>query len=92
MSEKEFSTLLGIHVEALQDDLVPAVLGADSESFKLSYRVRMDFKSVLFTWTWDRLGDEARVVEFALENGDYDALLSEIKAYFFDLCVMLANL
>lgn len=93
MNDANFIGSLEIALEAFTDDIVPAILGNKADGFKITYNVCDDCKGVEFEWAWDRLGDEPRRRKFAKRGKRSNSdLLDEIKAYFFDLSVMLANL
>lgn len=79
-----------LSMEALTDDLVPAIIG-DEGGFFIGCRYLDD--GIVFTWSWNRLGIEERKQEFKIKPGETEAQFrNKVDAYFFALCIMLANL
>ena len=78
-------------LEALTDDVAPAILGGE-DGFSVAFGIKDD--TVTFRWTWTRLGERPREKEFRYHpcSETKEAFVNEIKAYFFDLCISLANL
>ena len=81
---------VNLSMEALTDDLVPAILG-DEGGFSIDYMALED--GLLFTWSWDHLGDLKHYEAIGIRVGDTEEIFkSRVDAYFFALCIMLANL
>ena len=88
--EKETSVLADINLalEALTDDLVPAILG-DEGDFHITYDVKEN--ELTFSWTWgSREMKNTQKLDYTYRNPT--EFMRMVKTYFFDLCIMLANL
>lgn len=79
-----------LSMEALTDDLVPAIIG-DEGGFFICCKMLHD--GIRLTWSWQRLGIDEKQKEFKIEPGETaDQFKAKVDAYFYALCIMLANL
>lgn len=77
-------------LEAFTDDLVPGILSKDDQ-FIISYEILNE--TLTFNWTWkSRDMHSTQSFHYSPCAEPAEAFIATVKAYFFDLCVMLTNL
>ena len=89
----DIMSVIDCAMEALKDDLIPAILSEDFEfmKFKISYEIVND--TITFAWNWEsRELHNQQQFRFSPITETAEAFISKIKGYFFDLSVMIANI
>jgi len=79
---------IDLELEAFTADLVPAILGDDG-GFFITYSYTPN--SLCLEWEWERLDSRKRRKSFETDEEESSEMLkNRIKAYLFDLCVLLS--
>lgn len=87
---RDVMSIIGCAMEALTDDLIPAILSKD-DKFTISYEIVNE--TITFAWNWkSREMHNSQSFHYSPCAEPAEAFIATVKAYFFDLCVMLANL
>ena len=86
----DIMSIVDCALEALTDDLIPAILSED-DKFTISYEIVNE--TITFAWNWEsREMQNMQSFRYNPCVETAEAFISTVKAYFFDLAVMLANL
>ncbi len=77
-------------LEAFCDDLVPNFL-SKNDSFTITYEIVNE--TLTFAWNWkSRDLHNTQAFRYSPISETAEEFIAKVKAYFFDLCVMISNL